>query len=88
VSGRRGTACWWCSTHKIKCEVGGKLVKSDGGVVASGSGSMKLKLVSRKASATTVASKVTSWDDRGWALTKLTTFPNKDSQLMKDVPTV
>jgi hypothetical protein len=88
VSGRRGTACWWCSTHKIKCEVGGKLVKSDGGAVASGSGPKKSKSVSRKASATTVASKITGRDDRGRALTELTTFPDEDSWLVEDVPSV
>jgi hypothetical protein len=74
--------------HKVKCEVSGKLKKANGKAVASGSRSKKVKTVLQKALAMTVASKVTSWDNRGQALTKLITFPDEDSQLMEDVLSV
>jgi hypothetical protein len=78
VSGRRGTACEWCSDHKIRCEVGGKSVKADGGAVGSGSGPKKARSVSRKTSATTVASRTF----------EPARFPDEHGRLVEDVPSV
>jgi hypothetical protein len=78
VSDHQGTACKWCSDHKVRCEVGGKLVKADGGAVASGSGPKKARSVLRKTSATTVASRTF----------EPARFPDEHGRLVENVPSV
>jgi hypothetical protein len=87
VSGRQGTACKWCLDHKVRCKVSGKLVKADGGVVASGLGPKKARSVSRKTLAMTVTLKVSGWDNCGQTFEPVR-FLEKHGQLVEDVPLV